>query len=73
MHVKSQTFLILGVSKSGYAVAEHLLTNGAKCFLFEEKRSAKIDLAIKELVEKGATVVKLSEVEDVLKMTDVVV
>ena len=48
MYIKEQNFLVLGLSKSGYAVAKYILENGGKCYLFEELSSPKIDKAIKQ-------------------------
>jgi len=37
MYIKEQSFLILGASKSGVAVAEYLLKNGCKNFCVYEQ------------------------------------
>ena len=49
MDIKRQTFLVVGVSKSGFAVANYILSNGGKCLLYEELSSPKIDDAISKL------------------------
>lgn len=73
MNVKTQKFLILGVSKSGRAVGEYILRRGGKCYIYEELKSEKIDFAIKELTALGAIFVEPSETEKVLSVVDAVV
>ena len=53
MYIKTQKFMVLGVSKSGYAVAKYILQNGGFCYLYEDLKSTKIDNFIKELTEQG--------------------
>lgn len=73
MYIKTQKFLILGVSKSGYAVAKHVLINGGKCYLYEELSSDKIQVAINELTELGAIKLDVNNVDEILKTIDVLV
>ena len=73
MYLKTQKFLILGVSKSGYAVAKYALSKGAHCSLCEELTSPKIDRAIKELAELGAVVLSRLEAINRLEQIDVLV
>ncbi len=54
MYIKTQKFLVLGVSKSGYSACKYLLLNNATCYIYEELKSKKIDDAIKELNALGA-------------------
>ncbi len=73
MYIKKQNFLVLGVSKSGFAVANYILSNGGKCFLYEELASVKIDNAISQLVDLGAVRVNRESIDKILTQIDVVV
>ena len=73
MNIKTQTFLVLGVSKSGYAVAKHILSNGGKCYLFEEMSNPKIDGAISELIGLGAINLQRDNLEEVVQKIDCLV
>ena len=58
MYINNQNFMILGVSKSGYAVAKHILEHGGKCFLYEDFNVGNVKNKVDELVEAGAELVK---------------
>ena len=73
MYIKTQKFLVLGVSKSGYAVAKYILENGGKCYLFEELSSPKIDRAIDELTSLGGIRLDNQSVDKMLLHIDVLV
>ena len=73
MYIKNQNFLVLGVSKSGFAVANFILSKGGRCFIFEELSSPKIDNAIASLVELGATRITKQNLDKELSQMDVVV
>ena len=73
MDVRSQTFLILGISKSGLESARFLLKGGAKCYFYEENTGAKIEKAKAEIRSLGGIEVKSEETDGVLERTDVVV
>ena len=73
MYLKTQKFLVLGVSKSGYAVAKHILTNGGSCYFFEELTSPKIEKAVKELTELGGIRLFSDKVDKVLLHIDVLI
>ncbi|MBQ3597563.1 MAG: UDP-N-acetylmuramoyl-L-alanine--D-glutamate ligase [Clostridia bacterium] len=73
MYVKNQRFLVLGVSKSGYAVAKTILAKGGNCKIFEQKQSEKISNVIDELVGLGAINVSNLSPEQALEKVDVVV
>lgn len=72
MDVKTQKFLILGVSKSGYYGAKHILSRGGTCFIYEELNGDKIEKSISELVALGAKVAS-EDVYEILGQTDVLV
>ena len=73
MDIKTQKFLVLGISKSGYNVGKYILNRGGSCYIYEENKNPKVDTAIDELLAIGA--IKLSSPidENVLKNIDVVV
>ena len=73
MNIKTQVFLVLGVSKSGYAVAKHIVTNGGKCYLFEELSNPKIDGAISELISLGAVNLQKDNLEEIVQKIDCLV
>ncbi len=73
MYIKNQNFLVVGVSKSGFAVANYILMNGGKCFLYEELASSKIENAISQLVSLGAVRVDKDNIDKLLIYIDVVV
>lgn len=70
MYIKTQKFLILGISKSGYAVAKYILQNKGICYLFEELKSTKIELALEELHGLGGIRVSKDEIDKILLHID---
>ena len=70
MDIKRQTFLVVGISKSGFAVANYILSNGGKCFLYEDLKSPKIDDAISKLIDLGGVRVERENVDDALLHID---
>ncbi len=70
MNIKTQKFLVLGVSKSGYAVAKYILQNKGKCYLFEELTSEKIERALEDLCSLGAIKVKKEDIDKILLYID---
>ncbi len=73
MDVRTQKFIVLGVSKSGYAVAKRLLSVGGTCYLFEELKSPKIDKAMEELLSLGGIRVLAEDVDKIIDEIDVLV
>lgn len=73
MYLKTQRFLILGVSKSGYAVTKYALGKGAECYIFEQLKNPKIDSSISDLLNSGAKYLTEEKVDDVLPDIDVLV
>ena len=73
MYIFNQSFLILGVSKSGSAVANYLVSNGVKCYIYEEFKTEKTVENIKTLCLKGAILVEKEDVESIIKRIDVLV
>ena len=73
MNFKRQTFLIVGISKSGVSATLFLLERGAKCYIYEELSSPKIDESISRLIEKGAIKTSKTDIDGVLEVIDIVV
>ena len=73
MYAKMQKFLILGVSKSGCAVTEYLLSQGAVCYICEELKSQKIESTISKLIGLGAISVTKEQASVVIESIDVLV
>lgn len=73
MYIKTQVFLILGVSKSGFAAADYILSKGAKCYIYEELRTPKILSAVNGLTERGAVFVNKERIDEAFADIDVVV
>lgn len=71
MYIFNQKFLILGVSKSGVAMADYLLKNNCSCYLFDDSVSNRTIENIKRLTESGAVSVLNENVENVIKDIDV--
>jgi len=73
MNFNRQSFLIVGMSKSGVSATLFLLERGAKCYIFEELSTPKIQENISKLIDKGAIKTNRKDVEGVLETIDVVV
>lgn len=73
MYLKTQKFLVLGVSKSGYSASKYLLIHGAVCYIYEELKTKKIDDAINELTSLGAVRIYADVTDVVFNEIDVVV
>lgn len=54
MYPARQTFLVLGLSRSGCAAAEFLLERKAKVFIYDDVPGDSVEKAAKLLTEKGA-------------------
>lgn len=67
MYPQRQTFLILGLSRSGKAVAEFLLARGATCYIYDDVAGERIEITAKALTEKGA---KRADKEDLPTMAE---
>lgn len=73
MYPKTQSFFVLGVSKSGFAAANLILNRGGKCFIYEELDSPKIAAAITELTARGAVRVSRERAEEFIELSDILV
>ncbi len=73
MNLKRDKFLVVGMSKSGLATTSFLLSNGAKCYVYDDSDSKKIADECKRLEEYGAVWINKKEVYDLLMEIDVLV
>ncbi len=73
MFLKTQKFMILGASKSGYAVAKYLLAKKADCSIYEEFSSEKTDKAKEELSTLGCKIVDKEERLKEVEKSDVII
>lgn len=73
MFIPKQSFLILGMGRSGRSVAEYVLKKGGKCYIYEELSSPKTEENIKKLVDCGAIRVGEEFIEDTLRQVDALV
>ena len=73
MYLKRDKFLVVGMSKSGVSSTKFLLSNGAKCYVYDDSENQKITEECKRLEENGAIWVNKNEVFDLLPEIDVVV
>ena len=54
MYPEKQTFLILGLSRSGRSATEYLLARNATCYIYDDIAGERVERTAAELVEKGA-------------------
>ena len=73
MYLKTQKFLVLGASKSGFAVVKYLKENGAKCWVFDELKNPKAQDAIDKLKELGVSNLTFRQAEEKLNEIDVLI
>ncbi len=73
MHLKTQKFLILGISKSGFSATKYALSHGAECYIYEELKNAKIDASITELKTLGAKLLTAQTIQEGLEKIDVLI
>ncbi len=68
MYLKRQTFLVLGLSRSGCAAVDFLLKNKAIAYIYDDMTGERIEQTSKELEQKGAKRIKK---EDLTRMSEV--
>lgn len=73
MYLKTQKFLIIGASKSGFAVANYIKKEQGYCVVLEELETEKAKRAIQKLKEIGVKCVNRNFAEEGLNDYDVVV
>ena len=67
MYPANQSFLVLGLSRSGVAAAEYLLGEGAETFVFDDVRGGAVEKAAKSLAEKGAKIANENDLQNLIE------
>ena len=70
MYLQRQAFLVFGLSKSGRAAAEFLLSRGAVTYIYDELSTERIEQTAQELESKGAKRVKKEELSRMTEVCD---
>lgn len=73
MYFSNNTFLLVGISKSGYACTLALLKRGAKCYIYDEALNDETKVLYSELIDKGAIGVDKDDCEKTVDKVDIVV
>ena len=73
MYPEKQTFLVLGLSRSGTAVAEYLLEQKSVVYLYDDLASETLEKTIAMLEEKGGKRVKKEQLTTMQDICDAVV
>ncbi len=73
MYPKRQSFLVLGLSRSGRAATEFLLRKGARVYIYDDVTSARLEETARELSEKGAVRVDKETLPTAIERCDALV
>ena len=73
MFPKKQVFFVLGLSKSGKAAAEYLLSRGATVYVYDDNASERMEQIVLALSAKGAKRVKAEELSRMPDLCDALV
>ena len=73
MYIKQQVFLVLGLSRSGRAATEFLLSEKATVYIYDDIYSERTLQTAAELVKKGAKQVEKEELSQVMERCDALV
>ena len=73
MYYKTQKYLVMGASKSGIGCVKHLANKCAKCYVYEQLKSPKIEENLAIIKNLGATILSETEVHSVVEEIDVVI
>lgn len=73
MYPKRQSYFVLGLSRSGRAAAEYLLSRGARVYIYDDIASERIKQTVKELSQTGAKVLSKDRLEKTCEFCDVLV
>ncbi len=73
MYPQKQIFFVLGLSRSGRAAAEFLLSRGASTYIYDDVASERMERTARELVKKGAKRVAKEQLAAVSERADVLV
>ncbi len=73
MYPKQQTFLLLGLSRSGKSATEFLLAQGAKTYIYDDVGGERVEKTANELTAKGAIWVQKENIAKTADICDVLV
>lgn len=73
MYPKRQSYLVLGLSRSGRAATEYLLSRGAKVYIYDDVVSERVEQTAKALSQSGANVTSKEDLEKTCESCDVLV
>lgn len=73
MYYSQQSFLVLGLSKSGQAAAEFLLERQARVYVYDDVSGDRIEQAFLQLTSKGGIRLTKSDLEKASEVCDVLV
>ena len=73
MYCITQSFLVLGVSKSGIAVAEYLKSKNATCYVYDDSTSDKTRENLEKLRDLGVKVVEKEDLDTIIDLIDILV
>ena len=73
MYFKNQKFLVAGMSKSGIAGAEFLLSRGAAVCMYDDVTGGAVRSAMDKLAERGAVPVRAEQLSSAVEECDILV
>lgn len=73
MYPQQQVFLVFGLSRSGRAATEFLLSRGATVYIYDDLTGERVEELSKTLEEKGAKRVRKEELKSTLELCDALV
>ncbi|MBQ9081283.1 MAG: UDP-N-acetylmuramoyl-L-alanine--D-glutamate ligase [Clostridia bacterium] len=73
MYLKTQKFLVAGISRSGLSAARLLISHGATAYVYDEMTSSTIEKNITQLKSLGAIVVTSERLKEAIEVCDVLV
>ena len=73
MYFKQQTFFVLGLSRSGKAATEFLLTRGASVYIYDDLINDRIEQTMRDLQQKGAKRIKKEDLPSMSEICDALV
>ncbi|MBR6737633.1 MAG: UDP-N-acetylmuramoyl-L-alanine--D-glutamate ligase [Clostridia bacterium] len=66
MYYKNQTFLVVGLQKSGYSASKLLIEKGATVYVYDSRKTESVENNKQELISLGAKdVINLDGIEDI--------
>lgn len=73
MYLKQQIFFVMGLSRSGKAVAEFLLSHGATVYMYDDLANDRIEQTMRDLQQKGAKRIKREDLPTMSEICDALV